>query len=173
MSKFTKGDINKDFFDENPEIAFFSEMIEFRNGNKDASRIMWSIYLSEDPDSRFYKAFRDVKKRRAVIEKEYLKTTDFKWEDYNQYIRLYLEWTLSDSKRSLKTWKDKIRELDIYIGTLEFGQDDERLFKIIEKAKPLWVTMEEIEKKVKAESEGEANTIQGKGNLSITDKRYS
>ena len=62
--------------------------------------------------------------------------------------------------------------MDIYLGTLKFGPDDDRLFKMFEKAKSYWAALEEIEKKVRAEAEG-TNTIQGKGNLSASDKRYT
>ncbi len=164
--------LDKDFFDVNQEFRIISEFKEFRESNDNASQIMWGIYLSEDLNSGLYLKFRDRLKRRSEIEKNYLNIPDFKWEDYEDLIYTYNELTLSETKKSLKTWKDKIRELDIYMTSLKFGADDDRLFKLIEKAKPFWATIEDIEKKVKAETEGEANTIQGKGNLSLSDKRY-
>ena len=165
-------DLDRDFFDLNQEFRVISEFKDFRENNVDASRIMWGIYLVEDPESKLYKKIRDRQKRKDEVEKNYLNIPDFKWDDYTLYINLYNEYSLSESKRSLKTWKDKAREMDIYLGTLKFGPDDDRLFKMFEKATSYWAALEEIEKKVRAEAEG-TNTIQGKGNLSASDKRYT
>ena len=82
-------DLDRDFFDLNQEFRVISEFKDFRENNVDASRIMWGIYLVEDPESKLYKKIRDRQKRKDEVEKNYLNIPDFKWDDYTLYIKLY------------------------------------------------------------------------------------
>lgn len=169
MSKFVKADITKDFWEINPEISLITVFREFREEERNSSMIMWAIYLTEDPNSKLYK-LRDIKERRSEVEKNFLKVKDFKWENYNTIIQAYVDITMSENEKSFKTWTDKAREMDVYVGTLQFGPDDNTLFKMFKEARAIWSTLHEIQKKLVEEEE--ESVIKGKGELSDRDKRY-
>ena len=61
-------DLDRDFFDLNQEFRVISEFKDFRENNVDASRIMWGIYLVEDPESKLYKKIRDRQKKINKVE---------------------------------------------------------------------------------------------------------
>lgn len=167
--KVIKGTPKDNFFEMNPELEYITEFKELKENDPLASTVMWAIYMTEDPNSQLYK-FKDVKQRRQEVEKNYLKSTDFDWNAYKDITTAYLEFTLTEDEKSFKVWRDKAKEMDAYVATLTFGADDDRLFKLFEKAKSFWATLAEIDKKFKVD--GEDTAIKGQGELSARDKRY-
>lgn len=100
-----------DFFDYNPELKFIDpipRLIE-RVGQMVASRVMWAIYLSEDPDSKFY-AMREQEKRYQ-ISKNFLKAIDFDWESYKYVIDAYPDISMSSKKRRFQRLNKKFEQM--------------------------------------------------------------
>lgn len=74
--KFTVGDPDKDFFEQNPHWKYLESSVKLLKSfsKKLASKIRWALFLIEDPDSPY---FRYPKVRRVeIVNNNYLK------EDY-------------------------------------------------------------------------------------------
>lgn len=72
-SKFTVGDPDKDFFEQNPHWKYLDSSIKLSEyfSKELLSKIRWAIYMIEDPDSKF---FRYSKGRRVeLVNNNYLK----------------------------------------------------------------------------------------------------
>lgn len=166
MNKIIVGDPKKDFFQQNPQFEVITIFKELQKSEKDASQIMWSIYLSEHPNSVLYR-IKDLKERRKEISDNYY---NIDWDKYNNIINEFLKYTLSDNQRSFKIWRDKARELDDYIKNLNFETADDKIIKLFEKAKVIWTTLDLIEKRM---SEDETQgTKEGGGQISGREKRW-
>ena len=70
MPKRVTGNPEKDFFEQNPEIKYMDighEVLK-REGRAKASKVMWAIYQSEDPDSQLYRIpIAEKRKRRQQL----------------------------------------------------------------------------------------------------------
>lgn len=87
-----------DFFEYNPELRYFdcvNSLIK-RVGPKVASDVMWATYLVLDPDSKFYGARIEV--RKDLIARNFLKTQDFDWDQYDSILSCYPEISMSPAK---------------------------------------------------------------------------
>lgn len=74
-SKFTVGDPDKDFFEQNPHWKYLDSSVKlFGHFDRETiSKVRWAIYMIEDPDSKF---FRYPKERRVeLVNNNYLKDT--------------------------------------------------------------------------------------------------
>ena len=77
-----KGNPEHNFFLENPELKYisvFKKLLE-EYSEKEASKIMWSIFLYEDPDSKFYRIPKEL--RLKEIQDNYYKIHKYK----NKYV---------------------------------------------------------------------------------------
>ena len=56
-----QGDPDKNFWEYNKELKFVTPFKKLYDdyGDKESSKIMWAIYLTEDPRSRFYRIPRE------------------------------------------------------------------------------------------------------------------
>ena len=163
-----QGDYSKDdFFKSNPELSLLSEINGLRD-RENASQVMWSIYLVEHPDSRFYR-IGDRQKKREEIEKNFLKCK-LDWENLDKVILEFISVTTSDTKRSYKIWKEKAQDLDNYVKSLTFEENSDILLKLFKEVAAIWRTLAEIESKMVDEES--KDQIKGKGNLSAREKRY-
>jgi hypothetical protein len=71
--RFTEGDPEKDFFEQNPHWRYLdSSVLLLKNYKKElVSKIRWGIFLIEDPDSKYHRYSKD--KRIDLVNKNYLK----------------------------------------------------------------------------------------------------
>lgn len=77
-----------DFFESNPDVAFWSNGLkEFKDSNKDASKIMWCMYLCYDPRSYLYER-KTVESREKEIKEKFF---DIDWQKYVDIKNLYLK----------------------------------------------------------------------------------
>lgn len=95
-----------DFFDFNPEYRYFDEISKLYKdvGASLASKVMWAIYLTEDPQSAFYGLKRED--RRKQVESNYLQNDSFEWDQYEYLVVAYPTITMSPAKRRYKTLND-------------------------------------------------------------------
>lgn len=109
--RFTEGDPEKDFFEQNPHWRYLGSSIHLlkKYSKKLASKIRWAIFLIEDPDSKYFRYSKD--KRVALVNDNYLKgdyrfdydeeTDSVKAEDHSDQFVLstYAMETMSKTKR--------------------------------------------------------------------------
>lgn len=113
---FITGDIEDNVFKLYPELKMipeFSDLIsEF--GVKQASKYIWAIAKTEDPESLLYSS--KLKTRRESVEKTYLKES-IEWDKglIKQAIGAYKRECMSLERRALKTWGDKIHESMVWM----------------------------------------------------------
>lgn len=163
-----QGTYEDNFFDLNPEFRLITIFKEFESACSNASQIMWGIYYLEDPNSKLYR-IKNKDERKQEIENNLLHEK-INWDSYENLIQSYIELTLSDNARSYKIWREKARDLDNYIKTLDFEKNAEVLLKLFKEAKSIWATLDEIQKRT--EDEDSSTTARGGGQLSARDKKF-
>lgn len=166
MSYNIKGDFKSDFFEENPELLLIKEMKEFKENNKDASKILWCLYYSESPQSNFYR-IKNIEERRKQIDHTYYQMD---WNKYNDIKEVLIDITLTDTQKSYKILRDKSQELEKHIKTVQINNGAikglEEAFKTYTSLK---IILTNLEKELKAE---ENKTIKrGGGEQSSRQKR--
>lgn len=109
--KFTTGDPERDFFEQNPHWRYLdsSKKLLKQKGKKASSKIRWAVFYAIDPDSPYYRY--SIKKRVEVVNKEFLKDVDLEityddetldislGDDLNYVLELYPGETMSEFKR--------------------------------------------------------------------------
>jgi predicted nucleotide-binding protein (sugar kinase/HSP70/actin superfamily) len=147
------GNIQEDFFDQNSELTLLPEIKKLleNEDRKTASKIMWSIYLMEDPDSIFYRIPRE--ERVAEIQQEYY---NFKPEEYKSLITEYCRFILTKKQWMLKAIQDSAENQIMRLST-DSNLDNQ--LKILERMPKIFKGIEEIEKQMK--EEGAKTQIKG------------
>ncbi len=150
MSHKVTGNPELDFFQQNPEVRYMDighEVIdkEGEKGGK-ASRVMWAIYLAEDPESKFYRI--PIDEKRADIAVRYLKDPDFNWEDIEYAIKMYPRFMLTKEQAMFKIWGDKLDELTQHLKSLDITTEDEKILKIMEKTEKIWGSYDKVKTKM-------------------------
>lgn len=158
-----KGSIHDDFFEQNPELTILPEVKKLLDSkNKDASKIMWSIYLMEDPESTFYRIPRE--ERIEEIKREYF---DINLEDYPELVREYSRFILTKEQWMLKEYYDGMEELVLRLKDQATSIDDR--LKILSQVPKVWDGLEKIKKQIK--EEGSKTQIRGNAKEGAREKR--
>lgn len=129
------GDPNKDIFEQNPEIEYISAVKAFIKkvgGKKKASRLLWAVYLTEDPNSKLYRIM-DREERRNEIAANYLNEKDFEWEELDDLCLEYGKIALSKEEIFFTIWGQKIDELQVYLKTTDIANNTDQVLKVLEK----------------------------------------
>ncbi|MDG1314744.1 MAG: hypothetical protein P8P29_04365 [Flavobacteriaceae bacterium] len=149
MAKRVTGNPEKDFFEQNPEIKYMDighEVLK-REGKVKASKVMWAIYLSEDPESQLYRI--PIAEKRKNIEDRYLSEVEnFDWNEIEYAIRMYPRFILTKEQGMYKIWGDKLDELTTHLKSLDITSDDEKVIKIMEKTEKIWGSYEKVKTKM-------------------------
>lgn len=103
---FVNSDPSKDFWELNPELQYFPEFGKLKLKNKNSSKIMWAVYLTEDTNSKYYAL--PLSEKRSIIEEEYLEDKVFDWEsdEVKELIAVYPKYAMSKAKRFYKAIYD-------------------------------------------------------------------
>jgi len=163
------GDPAVDFFEQNPElktIEVFNELIA-NVGEENASKILWSIYLIEDPNSRIFRMPRGEK--ISEIKSTYYPEFDLK--KYSRIVDKYKSLILSKEERMYSIHVEKMDELTSHLDELKLDNDDDftKYVKIMEKLPKVWDSLERVKKKMI--SKQSSNSIRGSGQRSAREKR--
>jgi hypothetical protein len=138
-----KGNIQQDFFDQNSEFTILPEVKKLLIADKEnASKVMWSIYLIEDPNSTFYRMPRE--ERIAEVKATYY---NIHIEKYSALIGEYCRLSMSKEEQMLKYFWDT---LDSLVMKLKTGNVDMQL-KILDKVPKIWDGLNKIQEKLKEE----------------------
>lgn len=146
MSKFAlvKGTPEEDFFKQNPELQYRSSVKRLirKVGKKEAGRIMWAVYLTEDLNSTFY-PLRTEEKRMEVA-KNYLEDEDFDWDEYESLIEDYPNMAMGVEARNYKRLNDKFQAMlsevegaDLKLASTFYSKLDS-IYKGLERAKEMY-----------------------------------
>ena len=107
--KFTEGDPDKDFFEQNPHWRYLdsTQFLLRKFDEKTVSKIRWALYLILDPDSPYFRY--SLSKRVEVVNRNYLKedyyiefdeiNTQILNEDLKEVIDSYPDETMSQLKK--------------------------------------------------------------------------
>lgn len=157
------GNIHEDFFDQNSELTILPEIKKLLEENKrdEASKIMWSIYLMEDPDSQYYKIPRE--ERIKEIQKEYY---NFKPEENKSLVAGYCRFILSKKQWMLKAIYDSAES-----QIIRLSQDSnlDNQLKILERMPKIFKGIETIEREIK--EEGSKTQIKGQAHEGARELR--
>lgn len=145
-----RGNIHEDFFDQNSELTILSSIKKLRTdkGDAEASKIMWSIYLIEDPASSFFRMPRE--ERIEEIKREYY---DINIDNYDEVVAEYCKFILSKEQAMLKFYYDIMDRLMLRLKSLdpEKDKDLDNTIKILEKVPKIWEGLEKVKKNMKEE----------------------
>lgn len=100
-----------DFFEYNPELQYIDPVPRLIKdvGPMVASRVMWAVYLSEDPQSKFFSMREE--ERRYQISKNFLKNVDFGWDLYGYMIDAYPDISMSKKKARFQRLDKKFDQM--------------------------------------------------------------
>lgn len=141
------GDPSIDFFEQNPELKYLGSFKELYNSDKysyaEKSKIAWSIYLMEDPTSKFFRIPRD--ERKTEIETNYFEGI-IDWEDLKNFTDSYSRLVLNKEQALFKIWADKLDELTAYLKSLNFDVEKEslRAERIMKEMDKIWRSYEKV-----------------------------
>jgi hypothetical protein len=156
-----KGNINQDFFDQNSEFSTLPEVKKLLQGDpKNASKIMWSIYLIEDPASTYFRIPRE--ERIVEVKREYY---NIDLPRYDKLIAEYTRFSMSKEEVMLKFFWDT---LDGLVMKLKSSGTTEQL-KILEKIPKIWDGLTKIQEKIR--EEGSKTKIKGNAKEGARESR--
>lgn len=143
--KVIKGTTQDNFFDVNPDVMYYDYVqdIYADYGREEASKIMWAIYLSEDPNSSFYNLPKE--ERRNMIRENYLKKENFDWDEFDMLIKSYRRMFLSKGEAMFKVWMDKMEEMTEWINEMNFETDGKTLQALMKDVKSYWDEFEKVQ----------------------------
>lgn len=167
--KLVTGDPDSDFFEQNPELKYFSQVDSLiaAHGKAEASRLMWATYLTEDPRSKFYRMEKG--ERRREVATYYLRQPDFDWESIKEICDAYSRMSLSKEQVMFKIWADKMDEGIAFVKHLSFDEDDTKILRILDKIGKLWDTYEKVKNKMIEEEQ--RDQLRGGASKSFKERR--
>lgn len=134
MSLIT-GDPSKDIFEQNPELEYIGSIREFikeHGGKKKASKLLWAVYMTEDPNSKLYRIM-DLEERRKEVAENYLLDKKFEWAALDKICLEYGRIALTKEEIFFTIWGQKLDELQAYLKFTDIASDPEQIIKIMEK----------------------------------------
>lgn len=99
--------LENNFWLEYPNLKLSEELNKLYNSDKskakeESSKIMWAIYLATNPSSDFY----NNPSKYEILEKNFIKSSKFKWKNYENVVNEYKEFGLTSAERALNSWNE-------------------------------------------------------------------
>lgn len=160
------GNPSLDFFEQNPELQYITEFAELKKSSKNYSKILWSIYLLEDPRSKFFRM--TFEERLEEIRANYFKLDI---EKHSSVINSYKRLVLTREQQLYKIYQKKMEDLTESVEKMSLKEDKSlnNIIKIFEKLPKMWEGLEVIKKKM---LDKENNTdMKGSGRKSARENR--
>ena len=147
------------FFTNNPEFRYFdetSDLIE-KIGEKEASKVMHAIYLTEDPNSDFYTFSKED--RRKLVQRNYLKVDEFSWDDYENIIRAYPGWFLTSIEKNYKSLCDTFDKMVFEVSMLDVtdAKQQRMALDLLKSIEGVYKGLSTVSKMFAAEQESKRN----------------
>ena len=149
------------FFDSNYELSYideFKELIEDK-GMSDAGRIMWAVYMTEDPSSALYG--KDKTMRRIDVAKNYLEDDMFDWDSIKHVIQAYKRDCLPKKVRMYADYIEMWNERHEYLKELSYKENAKDKDDMLLKSKKIWDELAKIEQEYIKEVEGGSRSYGG------------
>lgn len=166
------GNIDGSFREQNPIVCTRTEFkaIYDNNTEEEADKIMWSIFLIEEPDNDVnpYAKMRRDDRIKEVVANYYPIDTD----KYKDALEAYSRWCISFEEQLFKIQKRKLDELTAYFKNLTLTNDSDfqKYMKISEKLNNIWKNFEAAEKRI-LDSKKKKVTTHGDQKLSRAELR--
>ena len=154
---FIVGNPAEDFFQQNPQVRYFPAVQRLlgdvakkhEDVDKVAGRILWAVYLTEDPDSKYYSISYD--ERRKIIAENYLNEPDFEWLDYDYVVKAYPDMCLGLTERWYKKLADKFSQMVDVVSTMDSLDDYKEILLMYDKLEKMFKGLEIVENKMNKE----------------------
>lgn len=162
-----KGNIDLDFFDQNPALKAKSEIKELlRQYPEEASKVMWTIYLIEDPASPLYRIPRNL--RIEEVQQTYY---NIDLEKHKTLIDAYARLSMSKEEVMFKVHMDTMDRLTAFLKDLSLDDEKEfnKVVRIMEKLPKMWEGLEKVKQKMIEAEQG--TTLKGGAKESAREKR--
>lgn len=167
MVPFVTGNPELDFLEQNPLLRYITEFKELYETDENASKILWSIHMIEDPKSAIFRMPRQEKIQE--IKDNYF--PEFDPNNYEKVTLAYFRKCMDKEAWMYATQAEKMDEMMMDLRKLSITNDKEfiKYIKIMDKATKIWESLEFIRSKM---IEAESNTqMRGKGKRSAREKR--
>lgn len=166
--EFVNGNPELNFFEQNPELRYISEFSDLvkKEGLENASKILWSIYMIEDPKS---KLFRMPKKDRIrEVKANYYSEYS---HDRNKLINVYTLLCIEKEERLYSIHIEKLEELTTELKSLSVSNDKEfnKYIRIMDKLPKIWEALDKVKAKM-IEKMNKSN-VRGGAKRSSREKR--
>lgn len=168
-----KGDPALDFKTQNPVIAqigAFSEI--YKNKPKEASNIIWSMWMIEDADieNNILARIPSKKERIEEVHKTYYKI-DVESKEYKDLVLDYSRFVLSKEEALYRIHVSKFEELTAHLDQLSLDVDKQfdQYIKIMERLDKMWKGLEMVREKM-IEVKTKTN-LRGNAQQSAREKR--
>lgn len=158
------------FFEKNFELKYIKEFKDLidQEGEEKAGKIMWAIWLTEDPSSRLYSLGIEV--RRDNVIKHYLKDKTFNFDDYDWLVYAYRKHSMSHKTRMYADYKEVMDKRHKYLMELsiDYAENSKEIDDMMLKTKKIWDELAKIELEYLTEQEG-TNKVKGDAQESATE----
>lgn len=149
-------DINADFWEMNPQLSIPFKEVK-KKYPKTSSKVMWSIALYADPNSKFSNTSNEY--RRELIETDYF--SEINWDSVEDFISLYKKLALTKAQRFLVEWEDKLEERSKFIASKDYNEETyEMLDKMMKDTDKMWAQymkcLKDVEQEQTVETFGKA-----------------
>lgn len=158
-----QGDPEKDFFEQNPEVKYFPDfqkIIKEEGSKERASRVMWAVYLTRDPNSDWY--HMSTKEKEALAKESYLKDQEFDFDEYKWLIKAYEKNLMDVTERNFSVWVRKLEQMTNRLDELSFGDKNDKLilsyFTSLDK---IWDTIYKVRDKFETHRKQQAEESRG------------
>lgn len=123
-------DINKDFWEQNQQLAYMSPFHELKKKNKNSSKIMMALYLIYDAKSPFRATGMTEEEIITDVNKNFLGDEKFPWDDYQIYMEAYKDKCRSMLHKKLDSLIGEILEMEARRKELIVDDPEEMELKI-------------------------------------------
>lgn len=146
MDNFVNGDPAVDFFEQNPEHKFTKLFVDLISeyGESRASKLAWSIYMLEDPNSSKHRYEREERKKE--IAELYLNEPDFDWDSIKRECNDYASVCLNEETRLYKFWSDFLEEIRVQLkdipdvgARVKIAKDYYQAMESYNKSRKVWL----------------------------------
>lgn len=122
-------DIDKDFWEQNKELALMSPFSSFKKKAK-SDKIMKAIYLIWDSKSTFRKSGMSTDEIMSDINENFLGNKDFNWDPYDEIVEAYKDKCMSRLYKNVLSLLEEIEEISEARQSLSWESPEEYKQKI-------------------------------------------
>jgi hypothetical protein len=147
---FIVGNPEGDFFEQNPQLRYFPATQQLlSSAAENASKLMWAVYLTEDPESKYYAL--PYEERRRIIAENYLKDPGFDWESVAYLVEAYPDMSLSRIGRWYKQLSDQFERMVQTVSTMDTIDQFKDVLSMYEKLDKVFKGLEVVENAMQKE----------------------